>query len=482
MRKLLIFLFLLAVPTLFAAGAKADVLSNDYVDLKLGGWIKLDMFFNTNSVTNIDAPLWVNTVKDSKGKVINDKIYYGDAKSYSATVRGSRLWLTITGKNLPENVKLGSYVEVDFYGDYATTATGPRLPQMALRHYYATLGYKWFTLTAGQTWIIIAPLNPGSFDTLALAGKGNLWQRIPQISAKGDFSLAEGHTLKLAVGVMRPLSARDINAQLVDNGSVGEITGLPMFQGRLAYAGSKLGPVNFELGVSGSYHQEKYVDPANKYILSVNAKSDAGKNLTIPWSSDDPVNAYVAAVDFKFEIAPVTLTTEWYYGQNMDTFWGNMIKYGAIPTLHMGDATNLNSAAEYKSIKEFGGFVNVGAVLIEKLYLNAGFGIAKTMDIEDYYADTKAEYPVKGKGASDAGKYTLTTDGVTATTLPPERQTSLFVNVGYMFFKGFFAGIECQHITTTYFSKAIDANAGTITKTRVTVADVWTNLMLKYTF
>lgn len=71
-------------------------------------------------------------------------------------------------------------LEIDFYGSNAGNNLLPRL-----RHGYAEAkNSNGFSFRAGQDWIPIAQQNPGTIDFGILSWGGNLWWRVPQITAR----------------------------------------------------------------------------------------------------------------------------------------------------------------------------------------------------------------------------------------------------------------------------------------------------------
>ena len=426
--------------------AMADMLTNDYVDIKLGGYMKLDTYFNTNKVVNLDAPLWVDKSQT--------ELYDENGKTFGATVRASRFWFDISAKNLPEGYKLSAHLEMDFYGDYASSATGSRLPQVALRHYFATLDMGKVALVVGQTWMIAAPQFTASFDNLVQGTKGDLWNRMPQISLKTKFDVFEGGKMHFDIGALRPISARDAAGVLVDNGSVGEITGIPMFQARLALDWTMLGAVS-SFGVSGSFHREKYADPGIKV-------ASGGTSEALPFKGDDTVNAYFVALDAKLKMSLITLTLEGYYGQNLDSFWGNNAKWGAVFVPY---TDGVDSYIEVSSVKEMGGFVNIGIAATDKLTINLGGSAAYTLDIGNYNKDTSASYNLPTLAGSDAKLVDPSKVGI-----PIQMQYDVYGNVTYNIFKGFYVGYELQYMATDWDGQD------------KTAKNLYNNLMFKYVF
>jgi len=428
-----------------STAAMADMLTNDYVDIKLGGYMKLDTYFNTNKVVNLDGPLWVDK---SQTELYDDK-----EKTYGAAVRASRFWFKIGAKGLPEGYKLNAHLEIDFYGDYATSATGSRLPQLALRHYFVTLDMGKVALVVGQTWMIAAPQFTSSFENLVQATKGNLWNRMPQISLKTKFDIFEGGKLRFDIGALRPISARDAAGVLVDNGGTGEITGIPMFQGRLGIDWTMMGAVS-TFGISGSFHRETYADPGIKVAAG-------GTEAALPFEGDDTVNSYLVAADAKLKMSLVTLTLEGYYGQNLDSFWGNTAKYGAVFVPY---TDGVNSHVEVMSVKEVGGFANIGIAATERLTLNFGGSAAYTLSQDDYNKDEGIDYNTPDL----TGTSKLTDESKTG--VPITMQYAVYGNVCYNVFKGFSVGYELQYMATKWDGQD------------KTAKNIFNNLMFKYVF
>jgi len=439
-----------AVLALGSGTARADVLSNDYVDIKLGGYLKLDTYFNTNSQLNIDAPLWVNA---------NQDMYEKDGRTFGANVRGSRLWLDVFAKNLPEEIKLKARLEIDFYGDYATSATGSRLPQPALRHYFVQLDSKYASLVAGQTWVIAAPNHPGMYHTLVLAGMGNLWQRMPQLTAKVHYDAFAGGTVNLDAGIMRPISGRDAAGVLIDNGSVGEITGMPMIQARLGLDWTMFEKKS-SVGFSGSYHQEKYLySKADSLGTGIAVGLDNGTSVTLT-PADATLTSWLAALDARLAMPYTELTLEAYYGANLDSFWGTMIKYGQVSVLAK-DGTTIK--ATNKNVEETGGFVSLKIDPVDLVTINLGFGMAKVIDPGRYRTSKDKEFLYNDGGTSRIAKAKKDAG------LPMDMQMSAFGNIGFNVLKGLMIGVEEQWIRTHYLATG---NADGLI----------TNLCVKYTF
>lgn len=79
---------------------------------------------------------------------------------------------------------LTGVVEADFYGDKdVASSITPRL-----RLAYARYTYEKMSLTVGQDWTAVMALHPDLIDFSIMGYGGNLWQRIPQITVRYQFT------------------------------------------------------------------------------------------------------------------------------------------------------------------------------------------------------------------------------------------------------------------------------------------------------
>ena len=79
---------------------------------------------------------------------------------------------------------LKGVVEIDFYGDKdVASSITPRLRLANIAY-----GLDRFSLTVGQDWTPVMALHPDLIDFSILGYGGNLWQRIPQITARYKFT------------------------------------------------------------------------------------------------------------------------------------------------------------------------------------------------------------------------------------------------------------------------------------------------------
>jgi hypothetical protein len=186
-----------------AQAQAADVTSK--VDLSLWGRAKFDFQYDTaNLRPNTDFSSFISSDPDDfDGKLnFNPQDTRFGFKGHVAD--GDRT--------------CGAVMEIDFYG--ANNANN-LLPRMRLG--YVFMEKKSFSLRAGQDWIPVAQQNPATLDFGILSWAGNLWWRVPQITAR--YKLDNG--VELLGSVMKHRVRNEIDTQ----------ERLPWLLGRVAYGG-----------------------------------------------------------------------------------------------------------------------------------------------------------------------------------------------------------------------------------------------------
>jgi hypothetical protein len=288
-------------------------------------------------------------------------------------VRQSRVRavLGLPGGGLLGDAKLKGLVEIDFMGGSAGAAPGdPSLPLLRLRHAWASATWKDLgnlTLTLGQTWgVFTGPYFATSLGHLALprfAGAGFLYRRAPQIRLSGD--LGGEVAVKWDAALLAPMDKAVVNANnaapVTSGATVGERSGLPDVEARVAlvYRPAKKNMV--EIGVSGHYGEDKYVLTGNV-------------NRSVPSQG--------LAVDFKLDVAMVTLVGSAFAGENLDV-WSTVnsgVKQGAA-------SGGLPSSAD--AIANKGGWVQLQVTPVAGLQLLLGGGM-ETPTVGDLAVDAAA--------------------------------------------------------------------------------------------
>lgn len=184
------------------AGA-GDVLSK--VDLSLSGRAKFDVHYDTADLRgNTDFATYIATDPDD---------YDGEMNFNPRDTR-----FRFDAKVVDGEMTCGAVMELDFYGDNAGNNLLPRL-----RLGYAFMQQGAFSLRAGQDWIPIAQQNPATNDFGILSWAGNLWWRVPQVTAR--YKIDGGVELLGSVMKHRVLTPADTEELL------------PWLIGRIAYGG-----------------------------------------------------------------------------------------------------------------------------------------------------------------------------------------------------------------------------------------------------
>jgi len=170
-----------------------------------------------------------------------------DDDEFNMTARHTRLGLRL---NVPETnrIKIDGRAEVDFYGK------GDELQNnLRLRHAYFTLQFPddW-TLLAGQTWDVHAPVNAKTLNTAIGWSAGNLGYRRPQLRLEKGFGDGDRRLL-LQMAAARPY-ASDHDADTHDDA---EDAGIPDLQARVSYRFPGPAGKPITLGLGGHWGQRE---------------------------------------------------------------------------------------------------------------------------------------------------------------------------------------------------------------------------------
>jgi hypothetical protein len=312
------------------------------VTVDIGGWLVRNSFYNSGN-TSAPADLPARAASGLPGE-----------HAVGMQVRQSRVRavLGLPGGGLLGDAKLKGLVEIDFMG--GSVGGDASLPLLRLRHAWVAATWKDLgnlTLTLGQTWgVFTGPYFAASIGHLALprfAGAGFLYRRSPQIRLSGD--LGGEVAVKWDAALLAPMDKAVTNAPnaapVPSGAGVGERSGLPDVEARVAVVYRPAKKNMFELGVSGHYGEDKYVLAGN-----VN-KTVASQGL---------------AVDFKLDVAMVTLVGAAFSGDNIDV-WATV-----GPGVKVGAGTPPASA---DAIATKGGWAQLQVTPVAGLQLLLGGGI-----------------------------------------------------------------------------------------------------------
>lgn len=354
------------------------------------GFVVLNSAYNTGTVNSLDAP---TIARSGSGDLANDG-------AFILTPRQTRFGLKVSS-HLNKDIKSLALIEVDFWGLHGRG--GPAAvtqPTIRLRQAYGKLTAKNWELLFGQDWAIINNPFPTSLAHMvipAFAGGGNLWNRLPQLTAtyKSDVGI------KAMVSVLRPHSSDDSGAitqlEFPDPGASSQA---PFFQGRLQYQG---GPITTGVGVHAG--REKYE------LVDATGASDG----------HDTVSSLAVAGDIKFSSDRVNFYVEAFIGKNLNSLFATA---GILrtPVVDTGGATLGSSKVE--AVNTLGGWAQVSVKITKdtKVNLSAGmeapdkdmsavernvqtvsnviYSITKSMDVGIEYSLNMTKYVATANGTN----------------------------------------------------------------------------------
>lgn len=263
------------------------------------GWLILNTYASSGALNANDLPRFAKAGPD-------------DEATMGMGVRQSRLRLNvgIPSDGLLLNAKLKALVELDFMGGNTIGSDDPSLPLVRLRHAWVSAGWQRLgnlSLLVGQTWGIVGgPYFAQSLSHLAtprFAGAGFLYRRAPQVRVSGEV----GQTFGVAyqVGALAPIDRAGIAAAdaAVAPGPVGERSGVPNVEARVAGIYRPTAKTKAELGVSGHYGREKF-------SFAAIPGGRAAEDVT--------TDSRAIALDLKLELPYVQLVGGAFTGENLD--------------------------------------------------------------------------------------------------------------------------------------------------------------------
>jgi hypothetical protein len=228
------------VAALSALGGEKPSIGMDWY-----GYVRANASYDQNLTSHGDFVMWVKPHETGT-----------DDPQFNMTHRATRFGFNATSKDL-EQVKLGGNLEVDLFGNAGTDNKATFL----LRHAYFTVSKGSWKLLAGQSWDLIAPLNPSTLNYTVLWGAGNIQYRRPQISAFYTASVSTNTSVEIAGGVFRTIG-NDLTptfslatGEAADGIDDGTDAAVPSVQGRLDISSKSASGASIRLGASGLYGQ-----------------------------------------------------------------------------------------------------------------------------------------------------------------------------------------------------------------------------------
>jgi hypothetical protein len=290
MHKLRLLLFLAVLPLIMVAqDAKKEEKNEKAITVKLGGFVRNDMSFNTRQVVSAREEsnfiLFPKDVSlDSDGKDINE------APNFNMTCITSRLNTKITGPDA-FGAKSSAFMEIDMLGIGKTMGFYVRL-----RHAFLKLDWESTKLLAGQYWhpMFAVDAYPGTlsfstgvpFNPLSRNAQVRLTQKFGNFSIMGAI-MSQGNFQGKGAGKLA-----------LQNGVIPEAHLQAQFKNKIISTGVG---VNFESIRPNLYSQ----------VVDTNG-------ITQKYIDDTRVNGLSFFGFLKAKTAPLTLKTYLMYGQNND--------------------------------------------------------------------------------------------------------------------------------------------------------------------
>ncbi len=222
---------------------------------------------------------------------------------FNTTGSRTRLGMRITGPDFYAAQTTG-LVEGDFFG-----GGDDNKPRFRLRHGFVQLHYPQYDLSflAGQTYDIFSPLFPPTVNFTTGFWVGNIGFRRAQFRVTKNWNIQEDTKFTAVGGFSRTIG--DLTG--FDPGDTGEDAGFPTLQGRIAYTSPLWLDSPATIGLSGHWGQEEYDFDVfgNHHDLDT---WSANLDLTLP-------------IYDKYKV-----TSEWWVGENLDTYVGG-INQGVNP-------------------------------------------------------------------------------------------------------------------------------------------------------
>ena len=330
MKRNVLTVFMLAV---FSLGLCASAFAGDKQDYDLNwyGYIKLDGSYDQNLTSHGNFSMWVNPQE-----------YGEDDEQFNMTANQTRFGVKLNGQP-DNNTAVNGNIEFDLYAGVSGGTVAQNKPMLQLRHAYFSIQFGNTKLLAGQTWDLISPLNPSTFNYPVLWGCGNTGYRRPQISLWHTFEAGQSTDVTMAGGFFRTIGG-DLTptftlaaGETPEGSDDGTDAGIPTIQGRLDVQ-SEFTNSNMRVGVSGLYGTLK-------------AETNQGNNQD--YESWAVVGHFMFASQNGFG-----LSGEVYSGQNMQSYMGGILNNSTID-----------------GVQSFGGWGSLWAQVSPKVKLSAGAGL-----------------------------------------------------------------------------------------------------------
>lgn len=301
------------------------------LDLKLYGYVKLDVFHDSVTTSHQDIPYWA--LKTGGGEL-------------DVTARQTRIGLDIGG---PSDAlwggSLAAKFEMDFFAKVPTPGdvSGNHGYTPRSRKIYATWTNEDWELLFGKTFEAYILETPETLNFSYYNFQGQLGHRRAQIRLTRKFDLGSGSALRVTGALDEPVGrihGGDIDGDNVDDGTDAEFPGLV---GKVRYTFPFAGK-NASIGVSGFYAQEELDQTYEAF-------------------------AFITGGSFPLLTDWLKLTGVFWYGQNLDSAWGG-IGQGINSSLDTASPSSLNTA-----IEAWGGWTQLRVQPLNWMHFNLGYSV-----------------------------------------------------------------------------------------------------------
>lgn len=292
--------------------------------------------------------LWGSTAWESSRTFIGDYTLWAISRdnegepAWHFVGKSTRLGIDVSGPRIPFFccAKSGGKVEIDFQGAFAIE----NKPGVLLRHAYWEVKNDSFRLLMGQTWDVVAPLNPGTIMYSVYWGAGNIGYRRPQLRFEKYIPMSNTCLITLQTSANTD-AASDFTTGLL---AEGDHAGWPLVEGRaavtLGYRGKNCNPWTF--GVSGHIGEQIF-----------------------DFASDDdkPIRTWSMNFDANMPIGHrMGIQGEFFMGEDLKTFLGGIVQGVDIP--------------RQESIRSIGGWGEFWIYWAPRLHTHVGGGIDDPFD------------------------------------------------------------------------------------------------------
>jgi len=227
--------------------------------IKFYGFLRIDIIHDDSRPNSILLPAVIRSEEDAANVAAHPGVAFARGKSdFEISPRLTRIGFDLNGPLIEElGAKASGKVEIDFYGN----ATSESRAEPRMRHAYAKLSWDTFSILAGQTGDVIAPLFPTVNNGIVMWGAGNLGDQRPMVLFDYHPKAGEGTvTSQLEIGVTGANDNANLDAAPGNAYFDGPASGMPTIQGRLAYKGPHfwVERKTWEPGVWGHYAREHF--------------------------------------------------------------------------------------------------------------------------------------------------------------------------------------------------------------------------------